>query len=212
MQNDLIEKIVLGIGSARPQDKVHSSFCQKYLNVNDPYALGKRIFGDKNVPKCETDDDWQILFTYGAGYQGGGIYDWFAGFLLSSPEHGFNFLISNNFGRGISGNFGMSDAYLGLGMSSELESFQGLDINFDLHGDEILQIESVIKSWHELFELDENEEGDESINILTGNKKLPQSFKKNNGTCYTSGPESDWEDGIGIFSDYWSLIAKFRSD
>jgi hypothetical protein len=205
-----IEKIVLGINAARPKEKVHSAFYQIYLETEEPYDLGKRLMGEVNMPVFDPDDEWQILFTYGAGYEGAGIYEWFAGFLVSSPENGGNFLITNTFGKDASGIFGMSDAILGLGMSSDLKlSEEKIDIKFNLKDHEKQQIESVITAWHDLFDLDEDDDGNEIIKIKSDDGSLPKEFKKNNDNCYSAGPESDWEDGIGIFSDSWSLHAKF---
>jgi hypothetical protein len=210
MENSHIEKIVIGTNNTRPKNRVHSAFYQIYLEVKEPYDLGKRLLGEINMPIFNSDDHWQVLFTYGAGYQGAEIYDWFAGFLVSSAENGENFLISNNFGRSNLNKFGMTDATLGLGMSSELKISEGLDISFNLNEHEEKQIERVITAWHSLFDLDEDDDGNEIIKIKTDDGKLPKEFKKNNENCYISGPESDWEDGIGVFSDNWSLSARFR--
>ena len=209
--NSQIEKIVLGFNGARPKDKVHSAFYQIYLNTEEPYDLGKRLINEENMPAFNSDDEWEILFTYGAGYEGAGIYDWFAGFLVSSAENGYNFLITNNFGQGTSGVFEISDATLGLGMSSELKlSEEKINITLNLKEHEKEQIESVITAWHDLFDLDEDDDGNEIIKIKSNDRKLPKEFKKNNDNCYSTGPESDWEDGIGRFSDVWYLHAKFR--
>lgn len=211
MDSSLIEKIVLGVHSARPKDKVHSAFYQIFFETEDAYDLGKRLMGEVNMPVFNLDDSWQVLFTYGAGYEGAGIYDWFAGFLVSSSENGFNFVFTNSFSEETSGFWVMSDAILGLGMSSELKlSEEGINITLNLKEHEREQIESVITAWHDLFELDEDDDGNEIIKIKTDDGNLPKEFKKNNGNCYSAGPESDWEDGIGIFSDSWSLHAKFR--
>jgi hypothetical protein len=212
MLDSRIEKIVLGFDTRRPVDRLHSAFCQLYLRVANPHDLGVRLVGADNLPDFNPDDEWEILFTYGAGYEGGGIYNWFAGFLVCCPDHGYVFITTDSLGEVGSGNLGMFEAELGLGISSELELLQVGEVYITLNQEEVLQIESVVKAWHELFEMNEDDGGDEQIRIITKNGRLSKDFKKISGGCYSSGPASDWEDGIGIFSAHWSLLASFGSD
>ena len=208
MENSNVEKIVMSLSDEAPDKVVKAAFFQTYLKADNAYDLGVRLFGEKCMPEYDPDDEWEVLFCYGAGYEGDGIYDRYAGFLLRSPEHGINLIHSYDFCKADDGRYWIGSATVIHSMEEEYE-IEDVEMSFNLTPSESAQLDEVIQQWDALFrfEIDENEE--EHINIISNNGKLPEEFKKNNDGCYVSGPQSEWEDGIGIMSEYWSFTAKF---
>lgn len=206
-----IEKIVISKTDKRPQGVVHSAFFQTYIQSRNVLTTGRRIFGNVDAPtEFYSADQWNLLFCYGAGYTGGGIYDWFAGVLLSSPHGGPNFIITDKFDLSKEGIaiFGSPLEVRSIDMQ-EVEFDRELDLEVKFDRNECEQVSNVVHAWHSLFELSQDEELNEYISIIAPDKKLPNCFKRNSKNCYVSGIASKWNINIGHFSRHWKFTAKF---
>ena len=206
-----IEKIIISQTNSTPKDSVHSAFFQTYMESEHVFESARKIFGIENLPKkLEEGETLKLLFCYGAGYKGGGIYDWFAGFIIDSPDHGYNFIMTNDLSIADEGVFELQDTLIGIGIGrANLDFIERYETIFRLDQSESNQINQVISAWHELFQLSEDENNDEKISILTTDKRLPAEFRSVGNGCFVSGQQSDWEDTIGLFSEHWSFTARF---
>jgi hypothetical protein len=209
-----IEKIVISTSGKSPHKYVHSAFYQTYIQSPEILQVAQNVIGHgHSIPPQDDEDQWRLLFCYGAGYQGGGIYQWFGGFLIDSPSRGYDFIMTNDFSVSNDGYVDLQDATVALGIDrSELEVEGGREVQCKLENPALHQIIGLVSQWHETFDLSENEEGDEAIVLLTNNKRLSKDYRHIGGNCYVSGEPTEWEDNIGIFSEYWGFLAKFRTD
>jgi hypothetical protein len=208
------EKIIISTSGKPPHKSVHSAFFQTYIQSPDILQVAQNVIGhDHSAPPHDDEDQWRLLFCYGAGYQGGGIYQWFGGFLIDSPSHGYDFIMTNDFSVSKEGYLSLQDATVAVGIGrSELEVIEGRDVQCKLENPALHQIIEVVSQWHETFDLSENEQGDEAIILLTTNSRLSKDYHHIGGNCYVSGEQTEWEDNIGIFSEHWGFLAKFRTD
>ena len=208
----VIEKIVMSQTDGRPKTSVHSAFYQTYIQSSNVLETAGKIFGLEHLPTTSKGiEDWRLLFCYGAGYQGGGVYISFGGFLVHSPAHGFNFAMTDCLETYDDKTVEFQYSRIGVRISgADSVDLEGIDKRFELCDSEFDQVQQVISSWHSLFELSEVQDGGDGILLLSQDKNLPTTFKRINKRCFVEGGPSMWEQNIGIFSEHWGFSATFR--